>query len=856
LKKGIRKIASVFASAVMLGSTVGFAAAANYPQPFIKSGVADVAVVYGSGAAITDVSAAINVQSDLTPRVSSTSGTTASAVGGDSVNIATTSQSLYVNSALSAARQILTKDHLPTLLADGSAYDTSGTEYKYTQTITLNGGNRKVTFGKSGESIDPILIVDLGYQGDTAPIYNYTLTFNKILNVSASSVIGEAEISILGNKFVVGANSDYNTLYLYGSGTTVAVDEGVIKTITLDGEDHTIELKGTSGTTTATLLVDGQSRSMTKGSSYRFSGGFEIYLRDVFHTTKTGSLSSVDLLVGSKTLHMENGQAIRTGSDDTTILGTSAILTGTAGQGISSIIVSQGAERSIGDYLEAGTSFTDRVFGNLQVENVGPVPPLDSDTRDTIVIDTDNNVAAKVKFTPAAASEEYTLAYARDPDNIADSSLTAVNLAYDSNLNMSSQEGANAKVSEYVILNSNDEGRILRVDFIPAGTGANDAARLTDVITGEAYDFTTGYNNATTAAKTIGGGEYHLKVANSDSDSSKWTINVTWGAGSAPGSPGTQTTLFPRIKLANGEWLAFLTTTTVSNGTTYQLPGNYLLSTYTTGSTLSITANSSATTTFGNVVYNVTGGASNGLSGTLADVYFGASRCNFNVTLGPAILVVEEKTLSDSNGHAICVPLTTKGTDTRMPAISTPVFSDGVGSFNTLQSDSQRSQALTLYGTLVERDTSTSTNNAVTISYPDEQMYVDVFFKAAEASIIPGSEGSSGGGTVMIVEDTQVSSVQGKNLVVVGGSCINTVARKIVSPGATAPICGADWTALTNVGAGQYLIKAVESPYNSAKTAVLVAGYEGPNTVSAVNKFLEGHATDIDTMNVYPVTTA
>jgi hypothetical protein len=294
------------------------------------------------------------------------------------------------------------------------------------------------------------------------------------------------------------------------------------------------------------------------------------------------------------------------------------------------------------------------------------------------------------------------------------------------------------------------------------------------VITGESYDFTTGYTNQTTAAKTIGGGEYHLSVENTNADSSLWTVNVTWGAGSGAGGnqAGTQTTLFPRIKLANGQWMAFLTSTTVRNDTTYQLPGNYLLSTYTAGSTLTYTHSPVAGTynfgtTFGNVMYNATW-AVNTSTGTLADVYLNNNRCNFNITMGPAILLMEEKTLSDANGHAVCIPLTTKGTDTKMPAIGTPVFSDGVASFSTLQSNSQKSQALTLYGTLVERDTSTSTNNAVTVSYPDEQMYVDVFLKSSGASIIPGSEGSSGGGTVMIVEDTQVSSVAGKNLVVVG----------------------------------------------------------------------------------------
>ena len=60
-----KKIASVLASAVMLSSTIGFAAAASYPTPFVESGTADVAVIWGGNAAISDLTAAIDLQSDL-----------------------------------------------------------------------------------------------------------------------------------------------------------------------------------------------------------------------------------------------------------------------------------------------------------------------------------------------------------------------------------------------------------------------------------------------------------------------------------------------------------------------------------------------------------------------------------------------------------------------------------------------------------------------------------------------------------------------------------------------------------------------------------------------------------------------
>jgi len=65
MKFNFRKIASVLASVVMLGSTVGIAAAANYPAPFVSGGAANVAVVYGSSAAFSDGLAAGDLQSNL-----------------------------------------------------------------------------------------------------------------------------------------------------------------------------------------------------------------------------------------------------------------------------------------------------------------------------------------------------------------------------------------------------------------------------------------------------------------------------------------------------------------------------------------------------------------------------------------------------------------------------------------------------------------------------------------------------------------------------------------------------------------------------------------------------------------------
>ncbi|MBM3228442.1 hypothetical protein FJZ20_00955 [Candidatus Pacearchaeota archaeon] len=98
----------------------------------------------------------------------------------------------------------------------------------------------------------------------------------------------------------------------------------------------------------------------------------------------------------------------------------------------------------------------------------------------------------------------------------------------------------------------------------------------------------------------------------------------------------------------------------------------------------------------------------------------------------------------------------------------------------------------------------------------------------ADVRVVAGGEVTTELGNVLVT-DAEVSSVQGKNLVVIGGSCINSVAAALVG-GAH---CTAAWQSATGVGAGQFLIESYTSPYAGTKIALLVAGYNAEDTVNA-----------------------
>jgi hypothetical protein len=118
----------------------------------------------------------------------------------------------------------------------------------------------------------------------------------------------------------------------------------------------------------------------------------------------------------------------------------------------------------------------------------------------------------------------------------------------------------------------------------------------------------------------------------------------------------------------------------------------------------------------------------------------------------------------------------------------------------------------------------TSDKGSAEITYSGEESYGKLYLAAVEGS-------STGVAGIPVMKDNQVMSVEDKNLIVVGGSCINNVAATLL--GVPEGTCGEAFTAATGVGAGQYLLKVVESPYSTGKVAMLVAGYEAEDTTKA-----------------------
>jgi hypothetical protein len=126
----------------------------------------------------------------------------------------------------------------------------------------------------------------------------------------------------------------------------------------------------------------------------------------------------------------------------------------------------------------------------------------------------------------------------------------------------------------------------------------------------------------------------------------------------------------------------------------------------------------------------------------------------------------------------------------------------------------------------VTQDKTNSDQYSAKVEYHGGEVYANVYLAAPSIT-------STSNSVLPVMANAMTDADKAKNLIVVGGSCINTVAAKLLT-GLETPVCGAAFSAKTQVGAGQYMIKGFDSPYATGKIAVLVAGYEAAQTTDAV----------------------
>jgi hypothetical protein len=117
------------------------------------------------------------------------------------------------------------------------------------------------------------------------------------------------------------------------------------------------------------------------------------------------------------------------------------------------------------------------------------------------------------------------------------------------------------------------------------------------------------------------------------------------------------------------------------------------------------------------------------------------------------------------------------------------------------------------------------------VTYYGDEVYGNVFIAAA---------GASGGSTSWTpVQDSETDKYVSKNIVVIGGTAVNKVARKMLGLDEATPVYGteAGWTETGVTAAGKGILWMKTSPYTegTGKYALLVAGWTGTDTEKSAN---------------------
>ncbi|HJO14571.1 MAG TPA: hypothetical protein QGG70_00810 [Candidatus Pacearchaeota archaeon] len=865
-----KKIASVLASAVMLSSTIGFAAALSYPEPFVAGGTADVAVVWGANAAVSDLTSAIDIQQSLGSLITASTSASSAAITGEAAALFSGGTKLYINDSLNTVKNVLTESNLPTVLADT---DFSG-NVDTTVTNKINiGSDPKVNFKRQPTSEDdPNLAITLSTT-QTKYIYNATSTFSKAINFSHADSEGE-DLEVFGTSFTVGSATDTDTLVLLRSAEKLSLDsDNPSVDITIEGSIYTVELVSTSDTSATIKITDSsgnvESKEVSEAASKKING----ITVAVINADETNLKLSASIIAGSDKLTLESDSSVTSGENNDVIDGTLVDFETGNPNNLTKLTVSIYAAESDLDAIQTGGTFLDPVFGTFKVDFSGFNIPTDVEdsAREDIKFAPNGDDKLDITFTDYRGHEK-TFQFAK---NVSGGSLMLT--GDDSGRNISVFEGEKIHDEEYMVVGNEDEGRLIKLTNVKNASSGTSSDRVTfqDVFSGDTYE--TSWTSDGVGTIDIGGKPYTVTLEGQHTLASD-TLNVSLDYPDSSG--GGVAIAYPTIETSKGAKLAFYEPITIANATNWSYanaltelkfpdgdgytsvasisavgaPGNW---SFGTGGATGIIntslkiGSSSFTFSIGQLTYNASNWLYNdSLSITLVDV---AGTANIAQA---AVIIFQEK--DDNNNYEAIIAEFEDGTSSDdgigVDTIEDTWSNAASGWATTRYSDSKKTDRMNLWGSLITTDSADSDQKTGTISYPDEQVYAQIYIAENSATITPGVISGGGGGQVLIVKDSEMSSVAGKNLVVVGGSCINTAAAKILN--SDSPLCGSAFTDATDVGATQYLIKTVQSPWSADKVAMLVAGYEAADTVNAVKKAMEGATTDADTEQVYPIVSA
>jgi len=774
MKFNFRKISAIAVSALMTGMTLGVAAAANYPEPFVSGGVANVAVVYGTGAGVSslDLVQAGNIQDSLGTFVT---GGTVNIEGGEAFSLDKDANHYNFNDALNAVYATLDGDEMEDFLADGE-YDDGDVDETYSQKITP-GTKTLSLFGDSDYNNDEPTVGFRWTNDETILTYEWDLDDD----VNYTEMVG-TDLPILGGEYYVTAAST----------TQIDILDSANSHVLNEGDSVTIELDETSYTVSVQVYEDGARFTINGALSDKLDDGEideigdDVYVvaKSVDYVSKESGTSQVEFALGKGKIELIDGEEAELNTEDIDGLNV-ALADGASPSFLDKITITWKSDGE--SFVSQEDSISLPGFGAISLAFGGLNLPSDSE-----IISVDNGATLTLNMgnydlpiawfdgtnTTATGEEDHLL-------NITQDSYTYGELGF-----------ANATTVWW--------------NGVAIDDSVNTTANTTTVLSAAAINVSVGQRFIVTSIdddlSNIDTLYYELDSIDID-DTNTWTVKLE--------------------DLIGNNDLTFTNTIDDTDDA-----GDVTVTHAAFGAD-NVSAFFEFSSTSGTINYNKAV-SEKGLIVTLdsdvSDIWASG--------VGTGTLTFREADKDDDMNEGMPFTATFKTTSNDKLHVSAQNITVVDES-----SDVDIGYVLSDLASKITFDQSADEND-YSIEYYGEEVTADVQVVGGATTI---SQGSNVLGNIL-VKDNEVGNVATKNLIVVGGSCINSAAAALVG-GAK---CGASWTEATGIGTGQFLIKGYADSTITSGFALLVAGYDAEDTVKATT-YLTNKV--VDTSKAYKGTT-
>ncbi len=834
MKINFRKISAVAASLLMTGMSAGVVAAANYPAPFVESGVANAAIVHGTGTGVSALDAveAGNIQAGLNLLVTSTTST----ITGDVKQLDKTSDHINLGDALNGPFGSTVDDSDLDLLADGVYTAEDSDTFDYEQRITL--GSPELSHFRDSDYENLVGLSDktptIGFNITSNQfILNYTIDF--LDNAESDVVSSELQdlegsfLPLFGKQFYVSDWDNGTTagvtgkLTLLDTGVKGVVKEGEVQTVTLGTTNYDVSIDYIDADSTA-LSVNGVVTSdLKEGETEKLADGTYVGVTDVRRLEVGGEIGTVEFSLGSGKLELEHATEIKLNGDTVSDV-RSYLYHGAAGSAtakVDKIAIEWKADDD--SFITPKSELALPGLGGLKLSMTEFVRPAE----DTITIQNDGDDSVELRLPIKDGDATINLLFANSANgNTRNGNFTGIGESRDKRLATSPinrltfwEKKNNNDYHTYFVAtyNDSDNGESYLLRLKPRSDTGNNRNE-TDV-----YNVVTGANEATDkiAADQVNIGDVSFTIESVFVNATDKYVNITAGTNVNFNTVYSKGGL--RIYLPVNVGGNYSDATDGQNyiaGAALVSDAFYLHNMYPNYQQLAQGAINLST--WDNNSYINSSGTTIG-SGHNPDFYFltmkGEDKDDNIASSGSAFevrfnqnsdndLYVDQINISSGSGIQIA------GT-----------FSGSGGAQGKEKEDTSVYEAY-VYDDVAPRvlHYTKPDQDYVQVYYPTgaSESYAKVFLTDISATSVPE-------GGAVLVKDSEVSTVATKNLIIVGGSCINSAAATLVG----GAFCGSAWTDATQVGSGQFLVKAYPDSTLTSGLAMLVAGYEAADTQAA-----------------------